>query len=487
MGVKVHSIKYNFIMNIILTASNFLFPLITFPYVTRILQADNYGKVSFVSAVASYFMMLASLGVPTYGIRECAKVRDDNKKLSNLVQELLIINMVVTLLTLILYGFCVFTIARFREEKILFIIYGVGIALNYVGINWLYQGLEKYDYITIRSIAVKVVSIVLMFILVHTSEDYIWYACVMVFSMVGANIFNIMKASKIVDLKIDRKNYRYDFRRHMKPIIVMFAQSLAISIYTNLDSVMLGIMKTNTDVGLYNAAIKFKGLLVSIVAALGNVALPRMSYFAKKDMHEKFYELMKQALNFSIMVSIPICVYFICMSKEILMVFAGLEYVGAVVAMKYTICAVFPNGMTGILGTQVLTSVGKEKNVLISVVGGALADFVLNIFLIPEYSYNGAAFATMVAEYMVFICQLWFARKYILAIRKDVHLLKYLVSAIVAFVPCFVIIRCCFWSGWILLTISLTMYCFSYFLCLLVVKEPQVFAIKDKLLAKIKH
>ena len=252
---KNHSIRYNFIMNFILTASQFIFPLITFPYVSRVLTAAGNGKVSFVSSVASYFLMIASLGIPTYGIRACAQVRDDRKKLSKTVQEIFLINLVVTILVVITYVICIFTIPRFYEDKTLFLIYGINILLNMFGMNWLFQALEKYDYITIRSMIFKIISVVLMFLLVHQKEDYVIYGAISVFAAVGSNILNFTRIHKFVEFKWSGN---YGIKKHIKPILVLFAQSLAVSIYTNLDTVMLGFMKTDVDVGYYNAAVKVK-------------------------------------------------------------------------------------------------------------------------------------------------------------------------------------------------------------------------------------
>ncbi len=164
---KIHSVKYNFIMNFLLTATNFIFPLISFPYVSRILQASGNGKVNFAVSVANYFLMMASLGIPTYGIRACARVRDNRDELSKTVQELLIINSISTALVTITYLLCVFMVPRFSQDKTLFFIEGVNIILNMFGVNWFYQALEQYDYITARSIFFKFVSVALMLLLVR--------------------------------------------------------------------------------------------------------------------------------------------------------------------------------------------------------------------------------------------------------------------------------------------------------------------------------
>ena len=246
MENKIHSVKYNFVMNFILTASQIIFPLITFPYVARVLLASGNGKVSFAASVTNYFVMVASLGIPTHGIRACAKVRDDKEKLSKTVHELFVINCVMTAIVVITFLLCVFYIPKFRVEKTLFLINGVGIVLNVFGMNWVYQALEQYDYITVRSIAFKILSIILMFLLVHQPSDYILYGGITVFAGVGSNTLNFIRLRKILSFKYIGD---YNYKQHFKPISILFAQSLAVSVYTNLDTVMLGFLKEDVDVG----------------------------------------------------------------------------------------------------------------------------------------------------------------------------------------------------------------------------------------------
>ena len=169
---KVKSIKYNFIMNIILTVSNFLFPLLTFPYVSRVLQVEANGKVAFVSSVVSYFMMIGSLGIPTYGIRAASRVRDNKKKLSIVVQELLIINFCLVAVVLSCYFVAILNIKTFYEYRELFYINSVGILLNVLGMNWFFQATEQYDYITIRSIVFRIISIILLFTLRERIHEF---------------------------------------------------------------------------------------------------------------------------------------------------------------------------------------------------------------------------------------------------------------------------------------------------------------------------
>ena len=185
--MQIRSVKFNFVMNFILTASNFIFPLITFPYVSRILGASGTGKVSFAISIVSYFTMAAALGIPTYGIRAVARVRNNQEKLNKTVQEILSIHLVMMVLVLLAYIVAIDFIPRFQSDKLLFWIVGITILLDPLGVNWLYQGLEQYGYIAKRSIFLKFISLILMFIFIHSSEDYVFYGVTSILASAGSN------------------------------------------------------------------------------------------------------------------------------------------------------------------------------------------------------------------------------------------------------------------------------------------------------------
>lgn len=407
---QVKSVKYNFIMNLILTSSNFIFPLITFPYVSRVLMASGNGKVNFIASVVNYFMMVAALGIPTYGIRACAKVREDKDKLSKTVQELVIIHLVMTLITLVFFILSIFLVNEFYQEKELMIINGIGLFLNVFGVSWLYSALEEYDYITIRSIFFKIISIIFMFMLVHSPDDYVIYGAITVFSTCGSYILNFIRLRKLISLK---KYDHYNFKQHFKPILVFFAQSMATTIYCNLDTVMLGFMKGDVEVGNYTVAIKIKTLLTSVVTSLGTVLLPRLSYYVGIGEKQAFYNLIKKAINFVVAMSLPLTIYFVFMANESILFLSGDGYESAVLAMQIILPTILFIGLSNVTGIQVLTPLGMERFVLISVIIGALIDLVLNTIFIPIYGSAGAAFGTLMAELGVLIVQLIYIRQYI--------------------------------------------------------------------------
>lgn len=211
--MKQKSIKINFIMNMILTMSSFIFPLITFPYVSRILLPVGTGKVSFATSLISYFSMFAQLGIPTYGIRVCAKVRDNREELTRTVQELLTINLVMSVLSYIALFIVLTFVPRLQADKPLYIIMSFTIILTSIGMEWLYKALEQYMYITVRSVIFKFIALIAMFLLIHEQQDYVIYGGITILAASASNIFNLINVHKYIDLKPVGD---YNFRETMK-------------------------------------------------------------------------------------------------------------------------------------------------------------------------------------------------------------------------------------------------------------------------------
>ena len=292
---KQKSIKLNFIMNAILTMSSFIFPLITFPYISRTLLPVGTGKVSFATSMISYFSMFAQLGIPTYGIRVCAKARDNREELTRIAQELLIINLIMNVISYAALALALAYVPRLQEDRTLYVIISFTIILTSIGMEWLYKALEQYTYITVRSIIFKLVALIAMFLLIHTPDDYVIYGGITIIAASASNIFNFINVHRYIDLK---PVGHYDLRRHIKPIGVFFAMSCATTVYLHLDNVMLGFMTSETQVGLYDAAVKIRHVLLSIVTSLGAVLLPRVSYYVEHGQSEEFKRITNKAFSF---------------------------------------------------------------------------------------------------------------------------------------------------------------------------------------------
>lgn len=481
MEKKQKSLKLNFIMNALLTMSSFVFPLITFPYVSRILENDGVGKVALATSWIAYFSMFAQLGIPTYGIRACAKVRDDREALTRTVHELFFINIVMSILAYGAFMLTLVWIPRLQEERLLYLIVSATILFNAIGMEWLYKGLEQYTYITVRSLIFKFAALILMFVLVHQKSDYMIYGGLTIFASSASSIMNFLHAGKLISL---RPVGNYHIRKHLKPVSVFFAMTCATTIYTNLDKVMLGFMATDEVVGDYEAAVKIKVILVSIVTSLGTVLLPRASYYIEHNLKAEFQNVTRKAVHFVMLISLPLMLYFLLFARLAILFLSGEAFGGAVLPMQVIMPTLLLIGLSNILGIQILVPTGRENIVLYSEIAGAVTDLVLNALLIPRLGAAGAAVGTVVAETVVLAYQYIFLRSEVTEAFLGIRYWKIALGLALG----------CASSIWVLylhigvffqLLISALLFFGVYGITLLASGEPLARGITDQLLRKL--
>lgn len=470
--MKTKTVKFNFLMNAILTGSSFLFPMITFPYVSRVLLPEGVGRVNFATAIAYYFTMFAMLGAPTYGVRACAQVRDDREALSRTIQEILTINLYAAIIAYAGYFLAIWKIPRLHSDSALFFIMGAGILLNVAGVEWLYKGLEEYSYITIRSIIFKLASLVMMFLFVKKQNDYVAYGAVSLLANAGYNLLNLWNMRKYISPCPLRS---IQIRRHLKPILIFFLMSVATTIYTNLDTVMLGFMKTDTDVGYYSAAVKVKNILVSLVTALGTVMLPRVSYYMEHHMEQEFVRICRNALDFVIITALPLTVYFILFAEESVLLLSGSSFLGAAFPMQMIMPTILFIGITNVLGIQIMVPLGKENLVFCSVLAGAIVDLVINLLCIPSMASAGAALGTLIAELVVLTVQIALLKDRIRSLLQSIQISKLITALTCAVLACLWVKRLSL-SNFFTLFLSASLFFGAYGVMLLILKEEFVYA-----------
>lgn len=273
----------------------------------------------------------------------------------------------------------------------------------------------------------KFIALIMMFLLIHKKSDYLLYGGISIFAASASNIFNFINVHRFIDL---RPVGNYNFKRHLKPIITFFAMACATTIYTNLDTVMLGFMKTNVDVGYYNAAVKIKNILVSVVTSLGAVLLPRATYYVEHNLIGDFWRITRKALNFVALIATPLMIYFILFAKEGIYFLSGSAYAGAVFPMQIIMPTLLFIGITNVLGIQILVPIGKENVVLFSEIAGAVTDLIINLILIPRFSSAGAAIGTLVAELVVLLVQYFSLYKNVNKAFKNIHYMRIIVAII---------------------------------------------------------
>lgn len=482
MRDRQKSIKINFFMNVLLTLSSFIFPVVTFPYVSRVLGPDGTGKVAFATSVISYFAMFAQLGIPTYGIRACAKVRDDKEELTRVAHEILFINFLMSIPVYVFLGISLAVVPRLSQDKPLMIIISLTILFNAMGVEWLYKALEEYSYIAIRSIIFKAIALGAMFVLVREKQDYVAYGAITILAASASNILNFIRMFRMIGLK---PVGGYNLKRHIKAVMVFFAMSCATTIYTNLDTVMLGFMKSDEEVGYYNAAVKIKTLLVGVVTSLGTVLLPRASYYIEQGKKKEFLAIAHKAIHFVLLMALPFTLFFMLYAREGVLLLSGQEYLPAVLPMQVIMPTLLLIGMTNIMGIQMLIPLGKEKYVLYSEIVGAVADLAINALLIPSMASVGAAIGTLVAEMLVWIIQYFVLRGEYIEIYAGMRYGLFLAAVLLSMVAGYSI-KLLKFTTFPTLVLGAIAFFGIYGIVLLIARETLVLEIKDFLFTIMK-
>ena len=420
MPFKIRSVRYNFMMNLILTGSTFLVPLVTFPLVSRALLPDTYGLCSWATSVASWASLIAMLGVNKYGVREIAKVREDQEVLRKTTFEILSVVLISTVIVCVVYVASLFFVDKFTANIQLMLINGCLIICETLGCVWFFSGIEQYQYIAIRGVAVKAACLVGIFFFVKKPSDYLLYAALLTAATCIADLVNFAYMLHILQVRSILRTSSLilflrslDLKRHLRPIFTMFFIAMAMSVYTNLDTIMLGFLSTDTQVGYYTAAIKIKTVLQGAAGALTGVLLPRISNMLSADYIEESIALIKKSTLVVLVGIIPICVFISLASSALLSFYAGNSFCGAGPTLSIVSLAVIPIALSSIFCDAVMLPLGYESYCSIIYAIAALVDFVGNILLIPICGSVGAALMTSFVELMIALTEFCIIKRFI--------------------------------------------------------------------------
>ena len=273
--MKKKSLGINAFLNGLRSVLNLFFPLITFPYVSRVLSVSGIGIYNFSNTYVNYFILIAGLGITTYAVREGAKYRENRDRINEFVSQIFSLNMIATIIAYVLLFASLIIFKNLHNYVSCILIFSLQILFTTLGTEWIYTIYEDYAYITIRSIIFKIISIILLFLLVRKPEDYLIYAAITVFSAVGSNLLNFIHARSFVHIKLTTKtNWRY----HLKPILVIFASAIAITIYVSSDTTILGLLKNDYAVGIYSTSVKIYQIIEGLLSAILTVTIPRLAF-----------------------------------------------------------------------------------------------------------------------------------------------------------------------------------------------------------------
>lgn len=466
--MKKNSVTKNYIYNLLYQILAIIIPLITTPYLSRVLGAENIGIYSFTISITTYFILFGSLGVAMYGQREIAYVQDDIKKRSKIFFEIFFMRCITLGISLLIFYI---TFCLNGEYNVYYKILILEIIANIIDISWYFQGLEEFKKTVMRNIIVKLISVICIFVFVKESTDLNKYFIIYVLSTFLGNLSLWMYLPKFIK-KTNLKEL--NLLKHIRPTIMLFIPQIATQIYTVLDKTMIGVIVSDkSEVGYYEQAQKIVKLLMTIATSLGTVMMPRIAATFAGGNHKKVREYMYKSFSFILLLAFPLMLGIISVSSIFVPIFYGKGYDKVVPLL----CVISPIivfiGLSNVIGTQYLLPTKRQNQYTLSVVIGAITNFILNLILIKYFASIGASIATVIAELAVTATQFILIRKEIKFIDVVKLSYKYVIASLVMFM-CSMIVSHFISDNLISIIVQVCISISVYFIILLMLKDKLI-------------
>lgn len=385
-----------------------IFPMLSFSYASHVLGKEAVGAYSFSSSIVSYFALIAALGISTYAVREGAALREDINKLKRFVDQVFTINLIMTVISIVLLLLTTNFSVSLSPYRTIIIIQSTTILLSTLGADWINTIFEDYKYLTIRYIIIQVLTLFLLFVCVRSTNDLYAYVLIAILSSSGGNIFNWFYIKKKINFHVVKDTH---FENHIKPLLVLFANNAASTIYLNSDITMLGLMTNEGAVGIYTIATRIYSLVKSVANSIVIVALPRFSNMISHGQIEEYKKMVEKLLTVMWFISAPMATGIIVCAKSIVLLFAGEEFVSGALALQILAVAIPITCFSSVFVYAILLPQRKEGMVLIATSIASIVNLLTNLFLIPLLSLYGAAITTLLAEIIIFIYLLHYVLK----------------------------------------------------------------------------
>lgn len=441
--MKKKSLGLNAFLNGFKSILNLIFPLISFPYISRVLSVSGIGIYNFSNTYVNYFILIAGLGVATYAVREGAQYRNEKAKIEKFASQVFSINLIATVIAYILLFFSLILFKSLDNYVSCILIFSIQILFTTLGTEWIYTIYEDYAYITIRSIVFKILSIILLFILVRKPSDYLWYATITVFAAVGSNILNFIHARNFINIRLTLNiNWHY----HLKPILIIFASVVAVTIYVSSDTTILGILKNDYAVGIYSTSVKIYQIAQSLLSAILTVTIPRLAMLWGQKRRKEYNNVLTRVINILGILVLPASVGLIMLSREVVLIIAGHKFLPSVNSLRIITWAIIFSIFSWIFSDCVLIPAKRESKVLRNTLITAVINVILNFILIPSMSYDGTSLSTVIAEFSVMVMNGYSCRDIIKPIIFKKETLKNLFESIIGCIGIVIVCLLCQWG-----------------------------------------
>lgn len=402
-------LKKNFLYNVLLTISGYIFPFLTFPYISRILGAENVGLVNFAQSIIDYFILFSSLGVSVIGLREIAQCNEDKEKRDSVFSKLLSIHFTLSLILLIVYIAAVYTIPTLSEHQNLYWIGSSKIILNVFLVEWLFRGVQDFKYVTLRTIITRIIYVALVFLFVRTKDDYIIYFVVTMGQVFLNAVINWHYSHRYVSFKYSL----HGSRLYLYPYILWGVNMILLSFYSTFNVMFLGFACGNKSVGYYTTATKLYAIILSIITAYNGVFIPYLnSMYAKGDI-KGFVGTIAKSFSFVATMTVPLAVGCFCLAPYIITIIAGHEYEKSIPAFRIVLLQILVIGVSQITNSQILLPLRKDKQIFISTIAGALSMVIIVLGFVPNYAEIGASYAVLISHIIEFSFLLYFSKKFL--------------------------------------------------------------------------
>ncbi|MGL5123781.1 MAG: flippase [Fusobacteriaceae bacterium] len=422
----------NYFFNIIIVFINIVFPILVFPYASRILLPTQYGKYSFAVAIASYFVAIANLGVQSYALRELSKIKKENlSEIKRKFSEILSITVLSSIGSYVLFIITILSFNILRVELKLYLIVGTTVLLSFMNLDYFFITMENHKRRTLRLLITRSISIVFLFVLVKTPKDYIIFTGVMILPEIIVKIMDIFSVRKYISFNL-KISY---LKNHVKPLLIIFFFIFSQTIYMNLDSTMLGTIIGNKSVGLYAVAVKMTKIVLPVISSLGLVLTPRIIKNIVDKNEINFFKDIDLNLNFIFFITMPAIFSMMLLANNMIEILSGKDYQASITPMRVMLPIIFFISISGFTSSQILIPTNNEKKILKISIIGLLINFMLNLLLIPKNGILGAGIATLIAEFFV----MFFRVKEVKNIFPTYKIFssernKYIISGVIAFI-----------------------------------------------------
>lgn len=404
--IKQKSLKINASLSLINTFISMVFPLITYPYVSRILGVENIGAVNFGNSILEYFNLIAAFGISNFAVRTGAGIRDDKAKINKFASQIFTLFTITTSIAFLLLAVTLFLPTKITQYRNIILIQSLTLISLPMSLDWLYSIFEDFAVITYRNLIAKVVSIIAIFSFVKNTNDVLIYVLITSCATVASNIYNFIYSRKYVKLRIVKST---GWSLYKKSLFIFFINSIASTIYLNSDKTMLGFMCGDTSVGLYTTATNIYTIFKRIVGAAVLAMIPRMAYYAEND-RKSFNSLLTKTLKVAVLITLPITAGLIVLRNDIVYIISGKGYEAAQSSLCILSCALIFATIANIYANGVLISIKRERYLMRCTLTSALLNFALNFFFIPFFAQDGAAITTLIAEITMAAMSIYYGR-----------------------------------------------------------------------------